>query len=77
MVLNQLFLINFPFYFLLFPYRTAPSSELAALIEKLQKNADKVEKNIYETEQNLNKVHANTPIKTFRKRVNLGPREHI
>ncbi|KAJ3601277.1 hypothetical protein NHX12_032250 [Muraenolepis orangiensis] len=34
---------------------TAPSSELAALIEKLQKNADKVEKNIYETEQNLNK----------------------
>ncbi|XP_059901992.1 periplakin [Gadus macrocephalus] len=34
---------------------TAPSTELAALIEKLQKNADKVEKNIYETEQNLNK----------------------
>ncbi|KAM6957358.1 periplakin [Aplochiton taeniatus] len=33
----------------------APSTELSALIEKLQKNADKVEKNIYETEQNLNK----------------------
>ncbi|XP_055772689.1 periplakin-like, partial [Salvelinus fontinalis] len=33
----------------------APSSELSALIEKLQKNADKVEKLILETEQNLNK----------------------
>ncbi|XP_041856858.1 periplakin [Melanotaenia boesemani] len=31
------------------------SSELGALIEKLQKNADKVEKNIYDIEQNLNK----------------------
>lgn len=30
--------------------------DLAALIEKLQKNADKVEKHILETEQNLNKV---------------------
>ncbi|KAM4635298.1 periplakin [Polymixia lowei] len=37
------------------PKPTAPSTELSALIEKLQKNADKVEKNIYETEQNLNK----------------------
>ncbi|XP_056143559.1 periplakin [Lampris incognitus] len=37
------------------PKPTAPSMELGALIEKLQKNADKVEKNIYETEQNLNK----------------------
>nr|XP_020463998.1 periplakin [Monopterus albus] len=33
----------------------APSTELTALIEKLQKNADKVEKNIYDVEQNLNK----------------------
>lgn len=32
------------------------STELAAIIEKLQKNADKVEKSIYEIEQNLNKV---------------------
>ncbi|XP_064171345.1 periplakin-like isoform X2 [Anguilla rostrata] len=31
------------------------STELTALIEKLQKNADKVEKNIYDTEQNLTK----------------------
>lgn len=31
-------------------------TELAAIIEKVQKNADKVEKNIYEVEQNLNKV---------------------
>ncbi|XP_013875750.1 periplakin [Austrofundulus limnaeus] len=30
-------------------------TELAVLIEKLQKNADKVEKNIYDIEQNLNK----------------------
>ncbi|KAA0705559.1 Periplakin 190 kDa paraneoplastic pemphigus antigen 195 kDa cornified envelope precursor protein [Triplophysa tibetana] len=30
-------------------------SDLAALIDKLQKNADKVEKNIVETEQNLNR----------------------
>ncbi|KAK6312474.1 hypothetical protein J4Q44_G00181380 [Coregonus suidteri] len=37
------------------PTKKAPSSELSALIEKLQKNADKVEKLIYETEQNLNK----------------------
>ncbi|CAL9703635.1 unnamed protein product [Knipowitschia caucasica] len=37
------------------PKSTAPSTELSALIEKLQKNADKVEKNIYEVEQNLNK----------------------
>lgn len=35
---------------------SAPSTELSALIEKLQKNADKVEKNIYDVEQNLNKV---------------------
>lgn len=35
---------------------SAPSTELATLIEKLQKNADKVEKNIYDVEQNLNKV---------------------
>ncbi|KAM9346407.1 periplakin [Symphorus nematophorus] len=34
---------------------TAPSSELSALIDRLQKNADKVQKNIYEVEQNLNK----------------------
>ncbi len=40
----------------------APSTELSALIEKLQKNADKVQKNIYDIEQNLNKVrsHVNT-----------------
>ncbi|XP_030646106.1 periplakin [Chanos chanos] len=31
------------------------ATELTALIEKLQKNADKVEKNILETEQNLNR----------------------
>ncbi|XP_064820306.1 periplakin-like, partial [Oncorhynchus masou masou] len=37
------------------PHSRAPSSELSALIEKLQKNADKVEKLILETEQNLNK----------------------
>uniref|UniRef100_A0AAX7UG83 Desmoplakin SH3 domain-containing protein n=1 Tax=Astatotilapia calliptera TaxID=8154 RepID=A0AAX7UG83_ASTCA len=37
------------------PKQTAPSTELATLIEKLQKNADKVEKNIYDVEQNLNK----------------------
>ncbi|KAM4530554.1 periplakin [Odontesthes bonariensis] len=37
------------------PTSTAPSSELGALIEKLQKNADKVEKNIYDVEQHLNK----------------------
>uniref|UniRef100_A0A3Q1I377 Periplakin n=1 Tax=Acanthochromis polyacanthus TaxID=80966 RepID=A0A3Q1I377_9TELE len=37
------------------PKPTAPSTELSALIEKLQKNADKVEKNIYDVEQNLNK----------------------
>lgn len=37
---------------------SAPSSELSALIEKLQKNADKVEKNIYDVEQNINKVWA-------------------
>ncbi|KAM7372522.1 hypothetical protein PAMP_009684 [Pampus punctatissimus] len=34
---------------------SAPSTELSALIEKLQRNADKVEKNIYDVEQNLNK----------------------
>ncbi|XP_051571137.1 periplakin-like [Myxocyprinus asiaticus] len=32
-----------------------PEGDLAALIDKLQKNADKVEKNIIETEQNLNR----------------------
>ncbi|KAM8824562.1 periplakin [Synchiropus picturatus] len=37
------------------PKSTASSTELGALIEKLQKNADKVEKNIYDIEQNLNK----------------------
>ncbi|XP_038595284.1 periplakin [Micropterus salmoides] len=37
------------------PKPAAPATELGALIEKLQKNADKVEKNIYEVEQNLNK----------------------
>ncbi|KAM6905406.1 periplakin [Xenentodon cancila] len=37
------------------PKSTPPSTELSALIEKLQKNADKVEKNIYDVEQNLNK----------------------
>ncbi|XP_062264058.1 periplakin [Platichthys flesus] len=37
------------------PKPTAPSTELSALIEKLQRNADKVEKNIYDVEQNLNK----------------------
>jgi len=31
-------------------------TDLTALIDKLQKNADKVEKNIIETEQNLNRV---------------------
>uniref|UniRef100_A0A671UYR0 Periplakin n=1 Tax=Sparus aurata TaxID=8175 RepID=A0A671UYR0_SPAAU len=36
----------------------APSTELTALIEKLQKNADKVQKNIYDVEQNLNKVQS-------------------
>ncbi|KAM9745636.1 periplakin [Menidia menidia] len=34
---------------------TTTTSELGALIEKLQKNADKVEKLIYDVEQNLNK----------------------
>ncbi|KAM9780458.1 periplakin [Neosynchiropus ocellatus] len=34
---------------------TDSSTELSALIEKLQRNADKVEKNIYDIEQNLNK----------------------
>nr|XP_015824426.2 periplakin isoform X1 [Nothobranchius furzeri] len=34
---------------------TSTSSDLAVLIEKLQKNGDKVEKNIYDSEQNLNK----------------------
>ncbi|XP_076609734.1 periplakin [Chaetodon auriga] len=37
------------------PKSPAPSTELSALIEKLQKNADKVQKNIYDVEQNLNK----------------------
>uniref|UniRef100_A0A8C2BJK6 Periplakin n=1 Tax=Cyprinus carpio TaxID=7962 RepID=A0A8C2BJK6_CYPCA len=32
-----------------------PETDLATLIDKLQKNADKVEKNIIETEQNLNR----------------------
>lgn len=32
-----------------------PETDLASLIDKLQRNADKVEKNIIETEQNLNK----------------------
>uniref|UniRef100_A0AAQ6ALL2 Desmoplakin SH3 domain-containing protein n=1 Tax=Amphiprion ocellaris TaxID=80972 RepID=A0AAQ6ALL2_AMPOC len=36
---------------------SASSTELSALIEKLQKNADKVEKNIYDVEQNLNKIN--------------------
>ncbi|XP_021180706.2 periplakin [Fundulus heteroclitus] len=35
--------------------KSTTSTELAALIEKLQKSADKVEKNIYDVEQNLNK----------------------
>ncbi|KAI1884655.1 hypothetical protein AGOR_G00228650 [Albula goreensis] len=35
--------------------KRSPNTELTALIEKLQKNADRVEKNIYETEQNLTK----------------------
>ncbi|KAG9349837.1 hypothetical protein JZ751_026190 [Albula glossodonta] len=35
--------------------RKAPASELSAVIERLQKNADRVEKSIYEVEQNLNK----------------------
>lgn len=35
---------------------SAPSTELGALIDKLQKNADKVQKNIFDIEQNLNKV---------------------
>ncbi|MEQ2274752.1 hypothetical protein XENORESO_009774 [Xenotaenia resolanae] len=35
--------------------KTTTTTELAALIEKLQKSADKVEKNIYDIEQNLNK----------------------
>lgn len=35
--------------------KTTASTELAALIEKLQKSADKVEKNIYYIEENLNK----------------------
>uniref|UniRef100_A0A665U581 Uncharacterized protein n=1 Tax=Echeneis naucrates TaxID=173247 RepID=A0A665U581_ECHNA len=34
-----------------------PSTELSALIEKLQKNADKVERNICDVEQNLNKIN--------------------
>ncbi|KAI4821678.1 hypothetical protein KUCAC02_007272 [Chaenocephalus aceratus] len=34
---------------------SAPSTELSALIDKLQKNADKVEKNSYDIELNLNK----------------------
>ncbi|KAJ8386165.1 hypothetical protein AAFF_G00175890 [Aldrovandia affinis] len=33
--------------------KRSPNTELTALIDKLQKNADRVEKNIYETEQNL------------------------
>ncbi|XP_035771080.1 periplakin [Neolamprologus brichardi] len=37
------------------PKQAAPTTELATLIEKLQKTADKVEKNIYDVEQNLNK----------------------
>ncbi|XP_037648271.1 periplakin [Sebastes umbrosus] len=37
------------------PTSGAPSTELSALIDKLQKNADKVEKNSYDIEQNLNK----------------------
>ncbi|KAJ4932725.1 hypothetical protein JOQ06_011140 [Pogonophryne albipinna] len=37
------------------PQTSAPSTELSALIDKLQKNADKVEKNSYDIEQNLNK----------------------
>lgn len=41
--------------FLLFHLRVT-DSDLASLIDKLQKNADKVEKNIIETEQNLNRV---------------------
>lgn len=41
--------------FLLFHVRLS-DTDLATLIDKLQKNADKVEKNIIETEQNLNRV---------------------
>ncbi|XP_032392326.1 periplakin [Etheostoma spectabile] len=37
------------------PKTSSPSTELATLIDKLQKNADKVEKNCYDIEQNLNK----------------------
>ncbi|KAM3598015.1 uncharacterized protein V6R79_012345 [Siganus canaliculatus] len=37
------------------PKATAPSSELAILIEKLQSNADKVQKNITDIEAHLNK----------------------
>lgn len=40
----------------------APSTELTALIEKLQKNADKVQKNIYDVEQNLNKVQSDEAV---------------
>ncbi|XP_007568356.1 periplakin isoform X2 [Poecilia formosa] len=35
--------------------KSSTSTDLAAIVEKLQKNADKVEKNIYDIEQNLNK----------------------
>lgn len=42
---------------LLFHLRPS-ETDLANLIDKLQKNADKVEKNIMETEQNLNRVSA-------------------
>nr|XP_046271255.1 periplakin [Scatophagus argus] len=37
------------------PKTTTSSTELTALIEKLQRNADKVQKNIFDIEQNLNK----------------------
>ncbi len=43
-------------------FSRAPSSELSALIEKLQKTADKVEKNIYDVEQNLNKVQSDNKV---------------
>ncbi|KAL2101515.1 hypothetical protein ACEWY4_003276 [Coilia grayii] len=43
------------FVILYVSFSKTPVSELTALIEKLQKNADKVEKNILETEQNLNR----------------------
>lgn len=39
-------------------------TNLASLIERLQRNADKVEMTILETEKNLNKVRFNTSMLT-------------